>query len=81
MKRQLKKLWHWLRMEDDNGHPVDISKNIARNGFRYSDGLKLFPLKEKLTSDDILRIAHKSSDGQWETCFITLKQLKEWLAV
>lgn len=74
--KYLKKFWHWLRCEDENGNPVDD----RFYPFRYSENIKQFPLKEKITDDDILQLSHKLEDGRWTTCYITIKQLKEELA-
>jgi len=73
-----KKFWHWLRMEDENGKPLDDKEWIfGLNDFRYSKGIKRFPLMESMTLDDILHISHKKEDGSYETCYITVKQLKD----
>ena len=75
----LKKIWHWLRMEDENGKPLDDEKKwiVGVNDLRYSECIKRFPLKESMTLDDILHISHKKVDGSYETCYITMKQLKD----
>lgn len=79
-KFMLKKIWHWLRMEDENGKPLDDNAFVAGiNDFRYSKCIEKFPLKERMTLDDILHISHKKSNGDYETCYITLKQLKDAL--
>ena len=76
MKKLLIKFWHWMRCEDENGNPID--KYIPDlSCLRYSDGIKKFPLEESMTLDDILHISHKRIDGNYETCYVTLKQLKE----
>jgi hypothetical protein len=81
MIKHLKKFWHWLRMEDADGKPIDGRGLIVGvNDLRYSECIKKFPLKEPMTPDDILHISHKKADGQWQTCYIMLKQLKEGLA-
>ena len=74
-----KKFWHWLRMEDENGKPLDDEKKwiVGVNDLRYSECIKRFPLKENMTLDDILHISHKKEDGSYETCYITVKQLKD----
>lgn len=74
----LKKFWHWLRMEDENGKPLDDKKWIfGLNDFRYSEGIKHSPLKENMTPDDIFMISHKRADGVWVSSYITFKQLKD----
>ena len=74
--KYLKKFWHWLRCEDERGNPVDD----RFYPLRYSENIKRFPLKEKITDDDILQLSHKLKDGGWATCYITIKQLKEKMA-
>lgn len=74
-----KKFWRWLRMEDENGNALaDKSKWIVGvDNLRYSDYIKRFPLEESMTLDDILHVRHKREDGNYVTCYITVKQLKE----
>ena len=77
MNRMLKKFWHWMRCEDENGEPLD-KPIVGVTDLRYSECIKKFPLKEGMSLDDILKISHRrNSDGKWETCYITIKQLKE----
>ena len=66
-------------MEDESGKPLDDEKKwiVGINDFRYSEAIKRFPLKESMTLDDILHISHKRTDGSYETCYITVKQLKD----
>ena len=71
MTNMWKKFWHWLRMEDEKKWIVGV------NDLRYSECIKRFPLKESMTLDDILHISHKKEDGSYETCYITVKQLKD----
>jgi adenine-specific DNA-methyltransferase len=33
----------------------------------------------KISDDDILHVSHKNENGEYETCFITIAQLKEVL--
>ena len=76
----LKKIWHWLRIEDESGKPLldnHIKQIVGVNDLRYSECIKRFPLKESMTLDDILHISHKKEDGSYETCYITMKQLKD----
>lgn len=76
MKKLLVKFWHWMRCEDENGNPIDKYIHDL-SCLQYSDGIKKFPLKESMTLDDILHISHKRVDGSYETCYVSLKQLKE----
>ena len=76
MNRILKKFWHWMRCEDENGEPLD-KPIVGVTDLRYSKCIKKFPLKEGMTLDDILKISHKKEDGSYETCYITVKQLKD----
>lgn len=75
----LKKFWHWLRMEDENGKPLDDKKKriVGVNDLRYSECIKKSPLTENMTPDDIFKISHKRADGTWVSSYITFKQLKD----
>ena len=78
----LKKIWHWLRMEDENGKPIeekmDYSKGIPiSRSLRYSELIDDFPIHGKIGKEDILQLSHKLDDGQYETCYVTIKQLKD----
>ena len=78
----LKKIWHWLRMEDENGKPieekVDYSSGIPISRLlRYSELIDDFPIHGKIGKEDILQLSHKLDDGQYETCYVTIKQLKD----
>ena len=75
MKKVLLKFWHWLRCEDENGNPVD---NPWQN-LRYSEMIKYNALDGKIGDEDILKLSHKKEDGQYQTCYVTIKQLKECL--
>ena len=66
-----KKFCHWLRMEEEKKWIVGV------NDLRYSQCIKRFPLKENMTLNDILHISYKREDGSYETCYITVKQLKD----
>lgn len=76
--KYLKKLWHWLRCEDENGNPIEIEDD-AFYPFRYSENIKKMPLQGKIGDDDIFQLSHKLDDGGWTTCFVTIGQLKEAL--
>ena len=82
MKKILIKFWHWLRCEDENGKPILADNNFRYGGipldkaFRYSELIDRFPLRGKVGDDDIIQISHKA-DGGYETCYITVKQLKD----
>lgn len=75
--KYLKKLWHWLRCEDENGNPI---KDDAFYLFRYSENIKKLPLVGKINDDDIFQISHRLDNGEWTTCYVTIKQLKEALS-
>ena len=49
------------------------------DAWQYSKMIKKFPLKGKISDDDILHVSHKNENGEYETCFITISQLKEAL--
>lgn len=76
MKKALLKFWHWLRCEDENGNPVG---NPWRP-FRYSEMIKYYPIHGKIGDEDIVMMSHKLENGSYETCYVTVKQLKEALS-
>ena len=78
----LKKIWHWLRMEDENGKPIEEKMDYSRGipisrSLRYSELIDYFPIHGKIGKEDILQLSHKLDDGQYETCYVTIKQLKD----
>ena len=78
----LKKIWHWLRMEDENGKPIEEKMDYSRGipisrSLRYSELINDFPIHGKIGKEDILQLSHKLDDGQYETCYVTIKQLKD----
>ena len=78
----LKKIWHWLRMEDENGKPIEEKMDYSRGipispSLRYSELIDDFPIHGKIGKEDILQLSHKLDDGQYETCYVTIKQLKD----
>ena len=75
MAKLLKKFWHWLRCEDENGNPL-VDEFYP---FKYSENIKKFPLKGEINDDDIVQISHKTGSDRYETCYVTIKQLKEGL--
>ena len=80
----LKKIWHWLRMEDENGKPIEEKMDYSRGipisrSLRYSELINDFPIHGKIGKEDILQLSHKLDDGQYETCYVTIKQLKDAL--
>ena len=80
----LKKIWHWLRMEDENGKPIEEKIDYSRGipisrSLRYSELINDFPIHGKIGKEDILQLSHKLDDGQYETCYVTIKQLKDAL--
>ncbi len=72
----LMKFWHWLRCEDEFGNPVDN----PWQPFRYSEMIKHYPLHGNIRDEDIVMMSHKLEDGGYETCYVTVKQLKEALS-
>ena len=42
----------------------------------YSKLIDKFPIHGNVSADDIIHISHKLEDGKYETCFITVNQLK-----
>lgn len=82
----LKKFWHWLKMKDENGNVLDAVKkeiplaNSIPNfiAFKYSDLTKDFPIHGKIGKEDIIQLSHKlENGGGYETCYVTVKQLKD----
>ena len=79
----LKKIWWWLRIEDENGKPmieekIDSSRRIPMSrAFKYSELIDDFPIHGKIGKEDILQLSNKLDDGLYETCYITVKQLKD----
>ena len=63
----LKRFWHWLRCEDVDG----------KSTYRYSKQIKYFPCHGKIGKEDILQLSHKLDNGEYETCYATVKQLKD----
>jgi hypothetical protein len=43
----------------------------------YSELIKKFPIHGEIGNDDIIHISHKLENGKYETCFITIEQLKK----
>ncbi len=69
-------------MEDDSSSKTVAASRFAASSesaseLSYSKLIEKFPLEESMTLDDILHISHKTADGSWQTCYITVKQLKE----
>lgn len=57
-----------------------IDKLYGPHYMTISELCKKYPLNEELTDDDTIQISHKrSSDGEYETRFMTLRQLKDYL--
>lgn len=73
--KALKKFWHWLRCEDEYGNPVDN----PWQPFRYSEMVKRYPIHGKIGDEDIVMLTHKLENGSYETCYVTINQLKEAL--
>ena len=70
----IKKFWHWLRCEDENGKPIDNPWQL-----KYSEMMKHYPIHGNIGDEDIVMMSHKLEDGSYETCYVTVKQLKEVL--
>lgn len=82
MKNIFKRFWHWLRCEDENGNPITTDtfpfielKDIGK----YSELIQKFPIHGKIEDDDIIQLSHKLPNGKYETCYITISQLKQSL--
>ena len=79
----LNKIRQWLMTEDKNGKPmieekIDSSRRIPMSrAFKYSELIDDFPIHGKIGKEDILQLSHKLDDGQYETCYVTIKQLKD----
>ena len=74
--KTLKAFWHWLRCEDEFGNPVDS----PWQPLRYSEMIKHYHIHGKIGDEDIVMISHKLENGSYETCYVTVKQLKEALS-
>lgn len=84
MKETWKKIVAWLKCEDDlhlkpsvrvtSSGEVGIKAEMSG---RYSELIKDFPIHGEIGPDDILQLSHKLDDGNWETCFVTVKQLRD----
>ena len=74
MKRIFSRFFHWLRCEDEFGNPVDN----PWQPFRYSEMIKHYPIHGNIGDEDIVMMSHKLENG-YETCYVTVKQLKEAL--
>lgn len=75
MKKLLKRFLHWLRCEDEYGNPIDN----PWQPFRYSEMIKHYPIHGKIGDEDIVMMSHKLENNGYETCYVTVKQLKEAL--
>jgi hypothetical protein len=42
--------------------------------------IKNFPIHGKIGDEDIVMMSHKLENGSYETCYVTVKQLKEALS-
>ena len=79
MRRLLKKFWHWLRCEDEDGNPVPEPNTFGPDDhpFVYSEMMKKYPIHGKVGDDDIMQLSHRLDGGGYETCYVTVGQLKE----
>ena len=73
----LKRFWHWLRCEDVDGKSTYDRNPPVISPFRYSERIKYFPCHGKIGKEDILQLSHKLENGEYETCYVTVKQLKD----
>ena len=39
--------------------------------------IKYYPIHGTIGDDDILMLSHELKDGRYETCYITIKQLRD----
>jgi hypothetical protein len=74
-----KKIKEWFNNIEQYMDQYEEKQVLLKDAWVYSKLIKRFPLCGKITDDDILHISHKSDSGDFETCFITIAQLKEAL--
>lgn len=82
MKKIFKQIWNWLRCENENGNLIktDTFPCIElRNAGKYSELIQKFPIHGEVGYDDIIQLSHKLENGKYETCYVTISQLKQVL--
>lgn len=74
MKEMWKKFIAWLKCEgeDDQIYPFYYPS-------RYSENIERFPIHGKITDEDIIQLSHKLGDGKYETCYVRMKDMKEYI--
>lgn len=80
MKKIIKLIWHWLRYEDENGNPITDDKFPVielKDSAKYSMLIQKFPIHGEIGDDDIIHLSHKLENGKYETCYVTISQLKQ----
>lgn len=80
MKKWWKKFIAWMRCEDADGKSAYDGNPLGIPPFRYSERIKYFPVHGKIGKEDILQLSHKLENGEYETCYVTIKQLEDALA-
>ena len=69
-------------LEDENGNPItsDTFPFIElRDAAKYSELIQKFPIHGEIGDDDIIQLSHKLENGKYETCYVTISQLKQAL--
>ena len=82
MKKLFKQIWYWLRCKDENGNPITtdtFSFIKLRDAAKYSKLIQKFPIHGEIGDNDIIQLSHKLENGKYETCYITILQLKQVL--
>lgn len=76
----LKKFWKWMKCEDEAPamKTMSASSEIPVSlSARYSELITQFPIHGKIGKEYIIHMSHKLDDGSYETCYVTVKQLKD----
>lgn len=76
MKEMWKKFIASLRCVNEEKSP---ECHIIKYQNRYSENIKHFPIHGTLGDEDIIQVSHKLEDGEYETCYVYLKDLKEYI--
>lgn len=77
-----KKFIAWMKCEDENGNSIEEKLPFAggircTDSAKYSELIKRFPIHGKIGKEDIIQMSHKLESGEYETCYVTIKQLKD----
>ena len=82
MKTIIKQIWHWLRCKDENGNLITTDRFPfigLKDILKYSELIQRFSIHGKIGDDDIIQLSHKLENGKYETCYVTISQLKQAL--